>query len=331
MNPRVVAIALAAALLLGWALLGGRGASTPTPSPAAMVPPAPPVVAVVAPPPPATAPVVSPTQPSAIAVPASLQGAQIDGAVGLDARGRLRIDADLLRFFDWHRSALGELDEAALRRWLSANLDARLPPAARDEALDLYALYLDYLREADQLAGLDPWQRNEALRALRLRLFGADRAEALFAQEQRWMDAQLARQAIRDDRRLDAAQRQAQLRELEASLPPLLSEDPLSGLAREVEQLNQQFDQAQLSAAERHAERRELLGEEAAQRLARLDAERADWQARMQQYLDQREALRRQAFASEAERQRALDGWAAARYDPAELRRIAALLGEGGG
>lgn len=261
----------------------------------------------------------------------SLQGSAIDGEAGRDRYGRLRVDAGLRRFFDWHRAASGEIGESALRQWLSGHLAERLDTAGVAEALALYDLYLDYLRAAEGLAvETDPARRWDRLLELRRQMFGAERARDLFADEDPWMQAQIARQAIKQDPRLDAAARQQALQALEATLAEPLRADPTVALLDEVDQLDRQFAASGLDAGQRLQERSALFGPEAAARLAALDAQREDWQRRLEDFRRQSEQLR-QRSASEDDYRRALEAWAQQHYDEAELRRIAALQAETGG
>jgi hypothetical protein len=115
---RSLAIALPAlaALVLGaWLLLPGDPPSAPAAAPT-LAAGAPPTIEPALPGDQrSTSAAASPT-PLQLLPPRSLIGSDPDGAVGLDADGRLRIDAALRHWFDWHRAAIGELDEPAIGR-----------------------------------------------------------------------------------------------------------------------------------------------------------------------------------------------------------------------
>jgi lipase chaperone LimK len=267
--------------------------------------------------------------PGTPAIPPSLVGSDPDGEARLDADGRLWPDHRLRRLFDWHRSAVGELDEMAIRARLRADLASRLPPAAVDEALALYERYLDYLAASDRLPfEPEPLRRLDQLRALRQMLFGDALAAALFEAEELALEARLLRRKIATDRQLDEVTRSERLAALDAALPAELRPPPEQLAVIEAEQLTAVYEADGVGAAERQRERAALYGAAAAERLAALDDARVDWQQRLDYFSAQRARLL-QADLSPAEREARLRRWMAEHFAPSEQRRLQALLDEG--
>jgi lipase chaperone LimK len=163
----------------------------------------------------------------------------------------------------------------------------------------------------------------QRIRELRRQAFGADVAQALFgAEEERWFtELELRRVAL--DPELDPAERARRIEALEAELPPDVRE--VRGISQAALQLRR--DEAALrergaSEAEIHAVRADRFGEEAAHRLAALDAERAQWDERVAAWQTERARI---LAEDHDDPEAAIDAARRARFDGAELRRIRAV------
>lgn len=254
----------------------------------------------------------------------SLQGAALDGRLRQDETGRLVEDRELRRLFDHLLAGQGEVGLAALRERLRAHALEVGGEALARQALDAFERYLDYLRSEAELdpAGIaDLGRRLDALAALRRRLLGEDLAEAFFGEEERYARDALARMAG-DEGLVDAPEAERWRAERSAATEH----------QRALEQ-TEQFEHLDLPPAQRHAERAALYGEAAADRLAALDAERAAWQQRLDDWRSARERIGSNPRLDTAARERALQAELDARFDPAEQRRVRALdeLPPGGG
>lgn len=265
-------------------------------------------------------------------MPRSLAGSEVDGDAGVDAHGALRVDRALRRLFDWHRAASGELGEAQILQWLTATLEQKLPPAAVAEALRIYGDYLAYLRASDSIViAHDPLAQLDDLHHLRVQILGEQVADAFFGDEELAQMARLERRRIMNDPALDEAERLARLRAYDERLPDELKPEGELEIAQQAEALSRAYDANATDPAERHRERAALLGEEAADRLGTLDAEREAWQQRMDAYAAERARLYADPRLADRERERMLAQWAASRFDEAELRRLLALSDANGG
>lgn len=249
----------------------------------------------------------------------SLRGAAIDGELSFDAQGRLIADSGLRRLFDHFLSLSGEFSFADIRRLIEDAVRTRHGDTAADQAMSWFERYAALLRAVDAAAfPADPLARAEALRALRRQHLGEAAAQAMFGSEDIALDLALARRGVLHADDLPVDERTRLLATLDDTQPLELREVRLDSAAAELaEQQTRQFDALAADAATRHAERAALWGEEAAQRLAQLDAERADWDARVAHYLTARDTLGTDP--------QALDTWLRDNFSAAERRRLAAL------
>jgi lipase chaperone LimK len=257
----------------------------------------------------------------------SLRGSDVDGAVTIAADGRLRVDRELRRLYDYFLTRLGEQSLANIRSELGAHLAKDNPPGICAAALENFDRYVALLDELSRLApGGDARADLRRLHAVRVARLGADVAEAWFGREERYLENTLDRQAVLADASLSTEQRQARLDALAAQLDPdeRNTRAPTDAMAVAVAQ-TESFDTARTSAAQRYRERAQLYGSEAAQRLARLDDERAAWNARLAAYAAQRQRLLRDGGLDPAARAQALAALLSANFDQRERLRVEAL------
>ena len=263
-------------------------------------------------------------------LPASLRDTEVDGALGVDARGGLLVNPETRVFFDYYLSASGEEPLAVLRARLVAAIEARLPAGAAATAVALLDRYLRYREEARSIdvgaGAADVPERFAQIWALRLEVFGAAVAEALFGPEEEHDRAEVERRRVLGDVTLPPTERAQRLAEVDAGVPAAVRE------AREAAMLPQQLrrDESALRAAggsdaEVHALREQMVGAEAAARLADLDAERARWRDRVDDYRRERDAINRDPTRSPEQRAGAMAALLAQRFTEAEQRRVAAL------
>ncbi len=271
-----------------------------------------------------TAPAVPPG-----ALPASLRGTEVDGALPVDANGNLVVGPAVRRFFDYFLSAAGEESEAALQTRLGAEIRARLDGAAAAQALDLLDRYMEYRARArdlgaERVADLDA--RLERVKQLRAEVFGADDARALFGDVEARDEVATAQRRVLSDPATSEDEKARQLVELEMQLP----EDVRRARAASLAPLHLYREEARLRARgappeEIRAARQEAFGTEAADRLEELDRQRADWQQRVDDYRRERAAIESDASLNEAERSAAVAALLARRFSEPERLRLQAL------
>lgn len=249
----------------------------------------------------------------------SLRGATPDGELSLDDAGRVRPDLGLRRLFDHFLSLSGEFSPSEIRALVADRVRATLGDGAVGEVLHWFNRYCDLILAMDGAAfPSDPLARAAHLRTLRRQYLGDAVAEAWFAVEDADLDLALARLAVRDAPGVDPDERQQWLDELDQTRTNEVQDVLRASLdAALVQAQADRFEAENADAATRRAERTALWGEDAAERLAQLDAERADWAVRLQHYRTARTAM--------AAEPAAFDAWLQANFSEPERRRILAL------
>lgn len=263
----------------------------------------------------------------------SLAGTVADGSLAVDAGGDLQIDAELKRFYDYFLSARGEIADAQLQAVVHGALSSRLPAAAAAQAFELFEAYMRYLNEAPARLGDGPAEayRDSSkigvvygrLTALRFDYFG-EAAEAFFAGD---LTREASALRYQSDR-LEADDAEA-LKAARSSWESSLSPAELRDRAASVGPLDLHRRVAELRAsgagdAEVWAARAEAFDSEAADRLARLDAERAQWDRRLVEYRNRLERLERSKLGT-AEKVAAVETLLSASFSPLEQKRVRAL------
>lgn len=212
----------------------------------------------------------------------------------LAERGQaLVLSPELLRRFDHYLSMVGQVPLAVIRQRILADLSATLSPSALAQATDILDRYLAFKKALTELPadhGPDGSvqhvsNRIEQGRQIRLRFFSPAEIRLLFDADDAVADYRLARVAITSDRNLSSDEQQQRLRELNARTPAAIVDGVEAPFAHV--HLQTQVDQARQQGASDQAIftlREQAVGTEAAQRLAALDREEADWRARIAQY-----------------------------------------------
>ncbi|HWT16171.1 MAG TPA: lipase secretion chaperone [Patescibacteria group bacterium] len=261
--------------------------------------------------------------------PASLRDSAPDGAVTLDANGRVQASVELRRLFDYFLTALGERDVAAIRDLLLAHVRSLHGEVVAAEVAALFDRYVDFqqaLAAMNAPPGESLRARLARVRDLRQRLLDPAMAEAFFGDEDRYTAYTLDRRDLLADTGLDERTREQRLEELAARLSPEQRASMReANAALLIDEQNRQFDALQLDPAQRQSEREALFGTEAAQRLAQADAEQAAWDARVRAYVLAREAIRADVRLDAAARERAIAQLRARSFDAPEQRRIQSL------
>ena len=264
--------------------------------------------------------------------PASWRGTVPDGELRHDDNGDLVVSEGVRRRFDYFLSALGEEDLNVLRARLAAHLARALPDKAAHQAWALFEQYIGYRAALRQLE--EPNREPESLRrsleqrqALRAQWFDATTREAFFGFRDRYDQFALARREILENQGLDADQKAARIAELEASLPEHMR-DMVAASRQPVELPSQVAALRQQGASDSRVYqlRERELGADAAERLASLDRQRAEWERRYHAYREQRRAILDSGLAPE-DRDAQVEALRARLFDEGERRRVEALDG----
>jgi len=268
--------------------------------------------------------------PGAPPLPASLVGTQPDGALVTDASGAFVPTRDALDLFDYYLAAIGEEPLETIVGRIERAIRERLDPP--DAALELLARYLAYREEVRRLVateGLDALsleRRAQLLRELRRGVFGAELAERLFGEEEDRVRQTLAWRRVATDPSLAPEERAERLAASEAELPERVQERRARATVAQrllVEEAALRAEGA--SDGEIQALREQRFGANAAARLAALDRSRAEWDARVAAYREERARLEAEPFSDAAARDAEIEVLRARHFAGSELVRIRAL------
>ncbi|PAV47504.1 hypothetical protein CK486_13225 [Pseudomonas sp. HAR-UPW-AIA-41] len=268
-------------------------------------------------------------------LPPSLLGSHHGVLLRQNDQGGLVIELAQIKLFEFYLAGLEEegVDKVLLR--IHRELAQQLRGAALTQARDLLRRYVDY-RLALQILprhdhNLDPGtlrQRYEALSGIRQQFFSAEEYQAFFGRDNAQDEYMLQRLALVQQQGLSNLQRQQALNELETQLPEdirrIRSESTRHG---DLYEATQAMQAAGASPEEIRLLREQTLGSEAAQRLAELDKQQAEWQQRLSDYASERDRLRALGL-SETDFQNALSELLASRFDELERIRVNALDAE---
>lgn len=237
----------------------------------------------------------------------SLEGTEVDGAVKLDGTGRIVLDVDLRRLFDYLLARSGEMSEEQLRV-LSEQELAKRYPAQADALIGIFRRYLLLRDRMSSITKSDSLAQDLAqLSALRREVLGPEMAAAFFADDEALAHFALARRQLQANV-MSAEQRQAHELALVETLPAHLRADW-------EELMQQQAISAATEIGDVQAQEA-LLDPAARARLAQLAIERADFEQRVRNYLTARAQT-----SDEATRAALRTRW----LRPEERERVAAL------
>jgi lipase chaperone LimK len=229
----------------------------------------------------------------------SLQGTDIDCPLEVGQQEELVLTGGIRTCFDYFLSSVGEKTETQLVADITQYLNATLPKTAAAYGIKLLGQYMDYKhaeqRFEGQANGNDPQKLQSLLSSvmqLRRQYFTQPEANALFGREETFNQYTIKQMQIHNNPNLSSTQKAAQLAALLNTLPADLAENiRTSSQYANLQQLTQDMKSSNASTAEVQAMRTQLVGSAAAQRLGKLDTERAAWRGRVDSYLANRQNL----------------------------------------
>tara|TARA_Y100001968_G_scaffold265595_1_gene254823 strand:- start:510 stop:1541 length:1032 start_codon:yes stop_codon:yes gene_type:complete len=259
-------------------------------------------------------------------------GTSVDGGVTLDNEGRLVVTRDLRRMFDYFLTGIGRVGMAQIQARLTRYLDSLgLPDSAQAEVLDVYRDYIAYRHRVQQMPRADATapalaQTLQTREALRREVLGVAVADAFFNEDDRMARYLVARRELQHTPGLSDAEREQRLELLERMLPDRIREArqhaTLPGRAHvQIERMRE----AGASDAQIRARREAMLGPDAAQRLAQVDARRDAWQRRYDDYRRAHGRILANPGLAPPDRDEALESLRQTRFTAAERRRVLSL------
>lgn len=270
-------------------------------------------------------------------LPNSLKLTQVDGLLEVDRDGNLIISAQVKNLFDYFLMTLGEenLDEILNR--INAHLGNELEEPALSQAQNILAQYLDYKnnmvilnRSYNDQAGLlggefEMLQRQLDMQArLRRESMEPEIVEAFFSFDETYDQWSLERLRIGADESLSLDEKKERLSQMEQDLPEemrVLQEGQFQ--PQEFRQL--QKTQTFSSEEEKYSFYQQQYGDDAAQRLQLLDSNRQQWQARLDDYFEQKDAILSVEGLDQGDRDEAVRDLVEASFTDNEQRRLVAL------
>lgn len=272
----------------------------------------------------------------------SMTGSSTDGGATQTDQGDLVITQDLRLLFDYYLSAIGEKELPEIRKQIEQVLRQKLSAHAAGQAMHLLDHYLAYkqaladfelhgsgdtLKAGNQLAAIR--QRWQKMQTLRLEYFSSAENQALFSFDDAYDQDALARLEISQDATLSLEQKKARLQALDDAMNPEMraSRQAPYQVIRLEEQVQQMRSQG-ASEDDIYRWRAQNTSPEAAERLAAVDREQAEWKDRIRMYLEQRQLLLSHAGNTADSAQ--LSGLQQIRdryFSPQEQRRLAAYEG----
>ncbi|MCS0302749.1 lipase secretion chaperone [Vibrio diabolicus] len=227
-------------------------------------------------------------------------------------------------FFEYSLSRLGEEDLDTIKAEVNDDTLAK-------QTLNIDAkLFQTYLSYKQALSALEPFEHNqltieqltmlnEAILNLQLQYFSEVQIAQLFDEENRLR--QLALEKLTIKKQASDIESQTHL------LNQALSEQP--DYIRESERNNalaEQLEQAsQLDSQDKYIARVALVGDAGAQRLQKLDEQRASFETQLATYLKQRQEILNRDFLGQDEKQAEIIALRKQSFDAAQWRRIEAL------
>lgn len=246
----------------------------------------------------------------------SLRQTSVDGLPPPAANGKIDLK-QLKALFDYYLATQGERSLAEIRQEVERQLASRLSGKALTDALDFFHRYLAYLSDMGvagkttlTVAGDTVSQmsaRLQVLRQIRARHFSPQEIAELFGSADAMDDFVLQRMAVLQRKDLSDADKRRELAKLEQGLPAeqrTARQQVMQHIT--LAEAEQALRQKGASSAQLQTLRTQMVGAEAAQRLAAVDAEQAAWQAKLQQWQHERVQLAKDASLSELQRQQAL-------------------------
>ncbi|MGX8220679.1 lipase secretion chaperone [Psychrobacter celer] len=273
-------------------------------------------------------------------LPRSLRGTQVDGEIIIDEHKQLVVTEGLRRLFDYFLSAIGEEDEAVIFARVESYIRHHTPEPAASQAVAIFGNYVAYLKalpdiekrygnlqlQASKSGELDLnviAQQKQDVANLRQQYFDKTTIEAFFGASDSYDDYSMEMVRINQNEQMSEAQKQAARQDYVSRLPDgaiktnILQQANLNELMARTEQMKA----AGASPEALYNMRRELVGAPAAERLAQVDQEDANFDQRFTQYEAQKVQLLSQS-ANPAAAQSQIEQLEQQLFDDAERKRL---------
>jgi len=243
-------------------------------------------------------------------LPRSLKGTHIDGEIIIDENKQLVVTEGLRRLFDYFLSALGEEEEAVIFARVESYIRHHTPEPAASQAVTIFNQYVAYLKalpeiekrygnlqlQATKSGELDlnaVAQQKQDIANLRQQYFDKPTITAFFGAEDDYDNYSIEMVRIDQNKQMSDAQKQAARQDYISRLPENATKSNIMQQAN-ISELMTRTEQMKARGAtpeELYNMRRELVGAPAAERLAQVDQEDANFDQRFTQYETQKNRL----------------------------------------
>ncbi|WP_171264320.1 lipase secretion chaperone [Acinetobacter sp. ANC 3832] len=228
----------------------------------------------------------------------SLSGTEVNCPLKVDDNGQLLLTRGIRDCFDYFLSSSGEKSDTALLLDIRQYLSGLLPDTAQPYAFKLLDKYIDYLNQLKNLNGVEAQDVTEfkrvssSLSKLRRQIFTTEEANIFFRDEEIYDQYAIDDYAIFNDKSLTPEQKAKKSVELLEKQPPSIT-DRMKPIIQynQLQKLTAEIKEKGGSQAELAQMRKQLVGVDAADRLAKLDNDNAQWQNKVDQYLQSRQQI----------------------------------------
>lgn len=274
-------------------------------------------------------------------LPDSLRDSRLELVPTTDSSGYLIVNSDLKDVFDFFLSGNSEESIDTIRARIDEFLNYHLEEPALAESQSVLAQYLNLKlalfefesSRSDTLSTMlangslqqDPasylrllQEQLEARTELRSQHLGTDVHEAFYADDEYYDQQTLNRMQIQANTDLSETEKADQLAAINSGSAHESTSQQLEQLKSRTETLRE----AGASEQDIHAIRSASYGIEAADRFARLDAERAQWRARVDSYLAERALILNTSGLSMEDRQAQVNHLRNSHFDDRERIRV---------
>ncbi|MFT7373271.1 MAG: lipase chaperone LimK [Oleiphilaceae bacterium] len=268
----------------------------------------------------------------------SLRGTRIPAAFTLDSEGHLIVTSSIKSLIEYFLSATGEESLETIIGRVEEFISKQLEEPARSEALDVVAQYIGY-KEA--LVGLEndladntnlSGQSSDYLtmfqyrREARMNNLSPEIYDAFFADEDKADSYTASLLEIGKNNNLTDEEKEAQYLAAEQLLPKQAQVIKQAERTRETLQENIQTARNQgANDGEIFQMRTEIYGHEAAERFAAADQKKSEWNARFEQYRQQRQQILGNQGLSDTDKTHEISSLQDALFSRTEQRRLATL------
>ena len=277
-------------------------------------------------------------------LPHALSGTRIGVHLYYDSNGNLLITPDIRNLFEYFFVASGQEPIETIIGRIQEYIRNMLPPNAQKETLEILDSYLIYEQKMYEIEQkMLPERRKDASRpsilselydilALRMetrrKYMRPEVVEAFFGAEEQYDLLTLDRLKIEEDSSLTAEEKIAKIEEVMQKYPDDVTRSYRTNMKRlELSEKAKALKERNATEEEIYELRRGYFGQDAAERMSKLDQERSEWNSRLKTYQRKKQALLKSSKLSDEEKQNRIEQLRNKSFSERELKRVDVILG----